>query len=326
MAPGRPLEPFRYERRDLADHEVDVTVTHCALCGDDVHMIDNDWGCTTYPFVPGHEIVGIIRETGERVTRVAPGERVGVGRQARSCGECAWCRAGREDCCVDLAACLTWVPYGGFAEHVTVSEGFVVPLPEAVDSCRAAPLLCAGAAAYQSVTEHARPASRVGVVGIGGLGHLVVQFARGIGCDVTAFSTSSDKEQDVREWGAQEVVPASDPDAMRRRTRSLDLVIYAGRGCADWEGLIRMLVPEGTLCVLGSAETPILFQRPAASLSSLRVISGCPAPPAALPEMLGFVEAHGIDVRVETLPMAEANRALAKLRANRARYRVVLAV
>ena len=201
-AAGAELLPFRYDPGQLGSHEVEIGVTHCGVCYSDIHLISNDWGTSQYPFIPGHEIIGTVTAMGPEVRSLRLGQRVGLGWQADSCGRCEWCTRGMENLCPDsVATCVH--RHGGYAERVRASARFVIPISTALDSERAAPLLCGGITVYNPMRAHGiNPSSRVGIVGIGGLGHLAIQFARVFGAEVTAFSTSAAKEDEARGLGA----------------------------------------------------------------------------------------------------------------------------
>ena len=202
QAPGARLEPVAYPAADMADHELRVQVTHCGVCHTDIHGVDADFGVFAFPLVPGHEIVGRVSEVGAAVTGLAVSDRVGIGWQGRCCGECEWCRAGDEHLCLQIADCGTWTPRGGFSSEVVVDGRFAYPLPPGLAPETAAVLMCAGIAVYPPLRRHALAGSRVGVVGIGGLGHLALQFARALGCEVPALSSSPKKEAEARAFGA----------------------------------------------------------------------------------------------------------------------------
>ncbi len=194
-AAGAQLLPYKFDPGDLKPYEVEIKISHCGVCHSDVHLINNDWSISKYPFIPGHEIVGTIVGVGEHVRNHTAGQRVGVGWQADSCGICEWCVRGDEHLCArSQPTCVG--RHGGFADKVRVNSRFAIPLPKALDSENAAPLLCAGITVYTPLRNYGvRPSSRVGVIGIGGLGHLGIQFAKVFGAEVTAFSTSKEKEK-----------------------------------------------------------------------------------------------------------------------------------
>ena len=181
-----PLAPFVYEPGELGPNDVEIRVSHCGICHSDVHLVDGDWGASSYPMVPGHEIVGTVAAAGPAVRQLAVGQRVGVGWQCGACLECEWCVSGQENLCAQEEATCVERP-GGFAERIRVDGRFAFPIPDALRSEHAAPLLCGGVTVYAPLARFARPSLRVGVIGIGGLGHLALQFARAMGCEVTAL-------------------------------------------------------------------------------------------------------------------------------------------
>ncbi len=200
-AADAPLQPFSYEPRELGPFDLEIAISHCGICHSDIHMLDNDWGMSTYPLVPGHEIIGTVRQAGSAVTKFTAGRRVGVGWQRSSCMECEWCVGGMETCCAgQQATCVGH--HGGFAEAIRTDSRFAFAIPEDLPSAAAAPLLCGGVTVYTPLRDAVRPSSRVGVIGIGGLGHMAIRFARAFGCEVTAFSTSPAKEEEARRLGA----------------------------------------------------------------------------------------------------------------------------
>ena len=205
--PGQLLEPFTFEPPPLGDHDVRVAVTHCGVCHTDIHAIDDEYGVFSFPLVPGHEIVGRVSEAGPANSGLNVGDRVGIGWQGRCCGECDWCLEGQEHLCREIADCGTWTPYGGFSSEVVVDGRFAYPLPEALASEEAAVLMCAGLAVYAPLRAHASGAvPQVGVVGIGGLGHLALQFAHALGYEVTAISSEAGKRDEARAFGADHFV------------------------------------------------------------------------------------------------------------------------
>src|SRR5438477_10141571 len=215
-AAGAQLLAYKYDPGALGAGEVEIKISHCGICHSDVHLIDNDWGFSKYPFIPGHEIVGTVVAMGADVRNHAIGQRVGVGWQADSCGICEWCRQGDEHLCAkSQPTCVG--RNGGFADKVRVNSKFAIPVPEALESENAAPLMCGGITVYSPLRNHGvRPSSRVGVIGIGGLGHLGIQFAKAFGAEVTAFSTSKDKEEEARKLGAHNFVNTRDTGALKK--------------------------------------------------------------------------------------------------------------
>lgn len=307
------LAPFEYEPGPLADAEVEIEISHCGICHSDVHLVDGDWG-EVFPLVPGHEIVGVV-VAGDRIP---VGTRVGVGWQRGSCGTCEYCLAGEEAvCAASQATCVRH--FGGFADRIRVDHRFAIPLPSSLESASAAPLLCGGITVWSPLARFAGAGARVGVVGIGGLGHLALQFARALGCDVTAFSGSTDKERAAIEFGAHRFSTGAPAP------RSFDLVINTAPAAPDLQAFLAGLRPKGAFCQVGAAADPLVV--PAhALIDGDRVVAGSAiGSPRALRAMLDFAARHAIRAQVETVPMADANAALDRTRGNRARFRMVLA-
>jgi len=324
-AAGAQLLPYKYSVGELGPHEVEVKITHCGVCHSDVHLIDNDWGLSKYPFIPGHEIVGTVTGVGSAVIDRKLGERVGIGWQADSCGICEWCRQGDEHLCAKAQpTCIG--RNGGYADAIRVNSKFAIPVPEGMDSENVAPLLCGGITVYSPLKNWlARPSSRVGVVGIGGLGHMGLQFARAFGCEVTAFSTSKDKEAEARELGAHNFVNTRENGEIKKAAGSLDLILSTVSADQDFQSFVGLLRPKGTLVVLGASPSPM--QIAAFSLiGGQKAIAGSPSgSPRDLHEMLGVAARHKVKAITEKFAMKDANKAVEKVKKNQVRYRAVLA-
>ena len=328
---GQPLEPFSYPAPALKDEEVRVAVTHCGVCHTDVHGVDADFGVFDFPMVPGHEIVGRVTEAGGAVSGLKVGDRVGVGWQGRCCGKCEWCRAGDEHLCLQIADCGTWTPYGGFASSVVVDGRFAYPLPAGMAPETAAVLMCAGVAVYPPLRKYTRPAARVGIVGIGGLGHLGIQFAKALGCEVTALSSSPGKEEEARAFGADHFLLTTDQGAMDEQEFGFDLLLCTAQSGNDWGNLVMILTKNGRLVL--PAFSPIdlpLMRGPGVGpmvnfvVHQVSITGSFLGSRAEMGEMLAFAQEHGITPRVELMPMAQVNQAMDRLRRNQARYRIVL--
>jgi uncharacterized zinc-type alcohol dehydrogenase-like protein len=317
--------PYKYDPGELKANEVEVRISHCGVCRSDVHLIDNDWGNSKYPFVPGHEIVGIVSAVGAEVKDRKVGERVGIGWQADSCGICEWCRRGNEHLCA-LAQPTCVGRNGGYADAVRVNSRFAIPVPEGLESENVAPLLCAGITVYAPLRNHGvRPSSRVGVVGIGGLGHLALQFAKAFGAEVTALSTSKDKEAEALELGAHHFVNTRDTAEVKKIAGSFDLLLSTVNADQDWQAFVNCLRPKGTLCMVGVPPSPMAIQA-FPLVSGERAIAGSPiGSPQDLHEMLDVAARHGVKAITERFQMAKANEAIAKVKKNKVRYRAVLA-
>jgi alcohol/geraniol dehydrogenase (NADP+) len=323
-AAGAHLLPYKFDPGELKANEVEIKISHCGVCHSDIYLIDNDWGMSKYPFIPGHEIVGTVVAVGDNVKNVSVGERVGVGWQADSCGICEWCRQGDEHLCAQSQpTCMG--RNGGFAEKVRVNSRFAIPLPRALESENAAPLLCGGITVYTPLRNHGvRPSSRVGVIGIGGLGHLGIQFAKAFGAEVTAFSTSKDKENEAKELGAHNFVNTRDTGALKKVAGSFDLLISTVGADQDWGSYVNALRPKGTLCFVGVPPSAVQVQA-FPLIGGQKSVSGSPiGSPRDLYEMLDIAARHNIKAVTERFAMAKANDAVAKVKKNQVRYRAVL--
>jgi uncharacterized zinc-type alcohol dehydrogenase-like protein len=320
---GAALTPFHYSApSDLGPHELEIEITHCGICHSDIHLIDNDWGISRYPLIPGHEIIGHVIRTGRDVS-LKQGTRVGVGWQRSSCLECDECISGRENLCLKQEATCNGHP-GGFAERIIVDARFAFPIPDSLDSENAAPLLCAGITVYTPMQHFGvRPGKKVGVIGIGGLGHLAIQFARAMGCEVTAFSSSPDKEAETKSSGAHHFVLLT-KENLRSLRRSQDFILNTAMVEQDWHSVIQMLRSDGHLCFVGVPARPLNLPVHLL-LDGRRSISGSNIGGRNdMREMLHFAALNGIKARTETMPLTSVNEALKKVRENRARYRMVL--
>ncbi len=325
MTKGAALEPFAYEPRPLRDSEVRVAVSHCGLCYSDVQGIEDDYGISTFPFVPGHEIVGRVSEVGPAVRGLKIGDRVGIGWQGRACMKCEECLRGDVQLCRDIDVCGVWYPYGGFSTSVPVEERFAFRLPDTLQDEQAAGLMCSGMTVYNALRSMVAASSRkVGIVGVGGLGHLALQFAHALGCEVTALSSSSSKRDEALAFGADRFVLLGDRDEMRKLATSLDLILYTSSAQVDWTRLILSLKWKGRLVMAGFSPTSVSFDPLEVIARELTIAGSFLARPEVTREMLAFAEAHGIRPKVELMPMDRVNDAIQRLRENKARYRIVL--
>jgi alcohol/geraniol dehydrogenase (NADP+) len=237
--PKSQLEQFEYSPGDLGPEEVEIAVTHCGICHTDAAMVDNDWGATRYPFVPGHEISGTVSQVGSQVNleRLRVGQRVAMGAICGSCQSCEWCEAGKQNVCAQRVDTVLRGHQGGFASHVRAANWhFVYPLPDAISSEHAGPLLCAGTTVFTPLLRNnVSPTDRVAVVGIGGLGHLALQYFSKWGCDVTAISSSHDKDEQARELGARHVIASRGSDELAKAASSFDFILSTVSGDLPWD-------------------------------------------------------------------------------------------
>jgi uncharacterized zinc-type alcohol dehydrogenase-like protein len=324
-AAGAELLNFRYDPGDLGMQEVEIGITHCGICHSDLHLISNDWGISQYPFIPGHEIIGTITAVGSQVRSLKVGQRVGLGWQSNSCGECEWCSRGLENLCASLEATCVH-RNGGYANRVRANSRFVMQIPDALPSEPAAPLLCGGITVYSPMRDHGlNPSSRVGIVGIGGLGHMAIQFARVFGAEVIAFSTSTGKEEEARALGAHHFVHSRESKSMKEVAGSLDFILNTANADQDWNVYIQALRPTGTLCFVGVPPSPVSLQA-FPLIAGIRTVTGSPiGSPQRMREMLDVAARHGIMATTEAFAMAKANEAIEKVKKNKVRYRAVLA-
>jgi len=324
-AAGAQLLPYKYSVEELGPHEVEVKISHCGVCHSDIHLIDNDWGLSKYPFIPGHEIVGTVTGVGSEVVDRKLGERVGIGWQADSCGICEWCRQGDEHLCAkSQPTCVG--RNGGYADAIRVNSRFAIPVPETLESENVAPLLCGGITVYSPLRNHGvRPSSRVGVIGIGGLGHLGVQFAKAFGAEVTAFSTSKEKESEALALGAHHFVNTRDTGALKKVAGSFDFMLSTVSADQDWQAYVHSLRPNGTFCLVGVGPSPITLQGFPLISGQKSIAGSSTGSPRDLYEMLDVAARHKVKAVIESFPMAKANDAVARVKKNQVRYRAVLA-
>jgi uncharacterized zinc-type alcohol dehydrogenase-like protein len=323
-APRESLVPYEYTLAPLGPYDVEIAITHCGICHSDIHLIDNDWGISQYPLVPGHEIVGEITKVGTEVRTFGEGDRVGVGWQCGACLECEWCASGHDNLCPDSRATCVGRP-GGFSEKVVVDSRYTFIIPENMTSHNAAPLLCGGVTVYSPLSHfNVRPEMKVGVIGIGGLGHLAIQFAQAFGCEVTAFSSSPAKEVEARVFGADHFINLSDKDQLAAAASTLDFILATPYVDLEWQTFVDILRPRGNLCFVGAVPNPVQVHAMSLLVGN-KMVSGSPiGSRQTIREMLEFAARHGIEARTEVVPMSQVNDAIAKVRANRARYRMVL--
>lgn len=319
-----PLQPFSYDPGDIGPEEVEIKVSHCGICHSDLSMLDNEWGMTHYPFVPGHEVTGTVVAMGEAAKGLKIGQRVGLGWTAHSCLHCHECLSGNQHLCATGQGTIVG-RHGGFADRVRAQWAWVRPLPDALDVDKTGPLLCGGITVFAPLLIHNVPSTaRVGIIGIGGLGHMALQFANKWGCEVHAFTTSDSKKAEAQKLGAHYVHNTKQPDTLKKLSRSLDLIISTINAPQDLGALLETLAPNGCLHNVGAVLKPM--EVPAFSLIiGQRSVAGSPTgSPTAIDNMLEFSARHAVAPVVEYFPMSKVNDALEHLRSGKARYRIVL--
>jgi len=322
-AAGQKMVRQQIDLGPLGAEDVEVAVEHCGLCQSDVSVLNDEWGFSRYPAVLGHEVVGRVIAVGSAAKGAQVGRRVGVGWTAGSCMHCRQCMSGDQHLC--LQAQPTIVGHrGGFASRVRAHWAWTIPLPEQINFAEAGPLLCGGITVFNPLVMYAKPTSRVGIVGIGGLGHMGVKFAAAYGCDVTAFTSSESKFDEARGFGANHVVSSRDSAAIKSLAGAFDLLIVTVNVTLDWAAMIASLAPNGRMHVVGAVLEPI----PVAAfpmIAGQKSVSGSPTgSPVAIATMLDFAARHNISPQTEHFPMSRINEAFARLQAGKARYRIVL--
>lgn len=323
-APRATLQPVEFEPGPLPEEWVEVAVEHCGVCHSDLSMIDDDWGNSRFPLVPGHEIVGRVVAIAPGAKRVRIGDQVGVGWFASSCLQCRTCMRGDQHLCSESTGLIT-EHRGGFAERVRAHWAWCTPIPEGLDASTAGPLFCGGITVFGPIARFGvRPTDRVGVVGIGGLGHLAIRFLNAWGCEVTAFTSSESKRQEALALGAHEVVASTDASVLKELAGRFDFVLVTANVPLPWQGYLSALAPRGRLHVVGAVLEPIPV--PAfALIGGEKQVSGSPlGSPATIADMLDFCARHRIAPTVERFPFRRINDAIDHLRAGKARWRVVL--
>lgn len=331
--PTAALQPHTIRRRAVGLHDVHIQILYCGVCHSDLHQARNEWKNTVYPCVPGHEIVGRVAGVGPAVTRFKPGDLAAVGCMVGSCGHCASCREGLEQYCENTAT-FTYnsvdpatgdVTYGGYSETIVVNEAFTLRVPDGMDLPAVAPLLCAGITTYSPLRHwKVGPGQRVGIVGLGGLGHMGVKFAHAMGAQVVLFTTSPGKIADGRRLGADEVVVSTNAEEMATRARTFDFVLDTVSARHDINVYLELLKRDGTLTLVGAPEDPL----PTAAFSLIfgrRQFAGSGIGGIKeTQEMLDFCAAHGIAADVEIIAMQQINDAYERLLKNDVKYRFVI--
>ncbi|MDR3671188.1 MAG: NAD(P)-dependent alcohol dehydrogenase [Holophaga sp.] len=328
------LVPFRFDRRAPRPDDVVIEILYCGVCHSDLHTAHNDWGWTTYPTVPGHEIIGRVSAVGGAVTRFKAGDRVGVGCMVDSCQHCPPCERGLEQYCKE-GATLTYggtdrhdhsATQGGYSEQIVVAENFVLRIPDGMDLKGAAPLLCAGITTWSPLRHwHAGPGSKVAVVGLGGLGHMALKLAKALGADVTLLTRSTSKEQDARRLGADRVVLSTDPKAMADVQGSFDLIIDTVPNVHDLNPYLPTLALDGALVLVGylGGLEPVLNTVPMI-LGRKTVAGSLIGGIKETQEMLDFCGEHGITSDVEVIRIQTINEAYQRMQKSDVKYRFVI--
>ncbi|MBX3372213.1 MAG: NAD(P)-dependent alcohol dehydrogenase [Phycisphaeraceae bacterium] len=332
-APTTPLVPFAISRREPRPTDVDIEILYCGVCHSDLHFARNEWGMTTFPVVPGHEILGRVTRVGGSVTKVRPGDLAAVGCMVDACRTCEPCQRGLEQFCLN-GAIFTYngedrhsggLTYGGYSQRIVVDEAFTLRVPAGLDPAGAAPLLCAGITTYSPLRRwNAGKGRKVGVVGLGGLGHMGVRFAHAFGAHTVLFTTSPGKAEDGRRLGADEVVMSRDADAMARHAGSFDVILDTVSADHDINAYLSLLRLDGTLVLVGAPPAPLALSAFSVLFPRRQVVGSLIGGIAETQEMLDFCGAHRITCDVELIRMDQINDAYERLLRSDVRYRFVI--
>lgn len=324
QAPGQQLQPYDFEPTPLGPNDVEIAVTHCGICHTDIHLVNNDWGLSAYPLIPGHEVVGEVTAAGSAVKSLKPGARVGVGWLAATCAQCEQCREGHENNCAGWQPTCLGRP-GGFADRIRVDHRWAFELPKGLASDEAGPLMCGGATMHTPLHDHGvKDGARVGIVSVGGLGHLGVQFARARGCRVTAFSTTAEKEAECREMGAEDFVLLTDEDAMNGHMSTQDFIVTTTPTDLPWDAMLGLLRPRGTLCLVGVPASAVQFQAFPMIGGHKAIVGSNTGSRSGIKAMLETAAKKGVKPLIERHSLSDVNDAMARVARNQVRYRAVL--
>ena len=328
-----PLAPFEIARREPGPSDVEMEVLFCGVCHSDLHQARNEWHNTVYPCVPGHEIIGRVTRVGSGVTKFKVGDVAGVGCMVDSCRTCPNCRAGNEQYCLSFPVltyngadkALGGPTFGGYSTSIVVDEAFVLRIPAKLDLAAAGPLLCAGITTYSPLRHwKVGPGQKVGVVGLGGLGHMGVKFARALGAHVVLFTTSPGKVKDGTRLGAHEVVVSTKEDEMKKHRGSFDFVLDAVSAQHDINAYLSLLKLDGTLVLVGAPEHPLPVSVFNLLLPRRNFAGSAIGGIAETQEMLDFCAEHGIASDIEIIPIQKINEAWGRLLKQDVRYRFVI--
>jgi alcohol/geraniol dehydrogenase (NADP+) len=321
---GASLVPYDFTASELGPEEVEIAVEYCGLCHSDLSMVENEWNLSQYPLVPGHEVIGTVAAMGNLVKGLKLGQKVGVGWNAGSCMHCQQCMSGEHNLCGSIQPTIV-THHGGFAEKVRAHWAWTIPLPASLKPSEAGPLLCAGATVFTPfLTFGIKPTDSVGIVGIGGLGHLGLKFAKAWGCEVTAFTSTKSKEEEARGFGAHRVINSRDTDDILKAANTLDFLLITVNTSLDWSALVTTLKSNGRMAIVGAILEPIQISAIDLIFGQKRIAGSLNGGPTATALMLEFAARHNIYPQTEHFPMSKVNEAMQHLTEGKARYRVVL--
>jgi len=328
-----PLKPFTLKRREPKPNDVLIDIKYCGVCHSDLHQVKDEWGGTTYPIVPGHEIVGVVSYIGKDVKKFKVGDKVGVGCMIDSCMTCSECKQGLEQFCVegatftynDVERSTTTTTFGGYSSHITVREEFVVRIPDSLPLDASAPLLCAGITTYSPLRHwNIGPGKKIAVMGLGGLGHMAIKIAKAMGADVSVLSHSPQKKEDALKLGAHNFYSTKDESIFTDLASKFDLIINTVSIDLDWNKYLGLLKRDGTLVILGIPSNAVPVHA-FSLLSNRRSVAGSPIGGIAeTQEMLDFCAKHGIVSDIELIRMDQINEAYKRMEKSDVKYRFVI--
>lgn len=329
---GADLESHTIERREPGPDDVQIEISNCGVCHSDLHCVNNDWGFSAYPLVPGHEIIGHVTQAGKNVTKFKEGDKVGVGCMVDSCQNCKACNDNLEQFCPDMV--MTYASpindgedftYGGYSKRIVTDQKFVLSIPDNLDMAAAAPLLCAGITTYSPLRHwNIGKGDKVGVIGLGGLGHMGVKLANAMGAEVTMITTSPEKGEDAKKLGAHDVLISTDDNAMEKAAESFDFLLNTIPVAHEIDPYVALLKYDGTMCMVGAVEpmpgfdgSSLIFRRKTVAGSLIGGIK-------ETQEMLDFCGEHNITCDIESIKMDEINKAFKRMEEGDVKYRFVI--
>jgi len=322
--PDGKLNPLEYDPGPLGHDDVEIQVEHCGVCHSDLSMLSNEWGISTYPIVPGHEVVGKIAACGENVAHLQTGQRVGLGWHAGYCMTCHSCMQGDHNLCSTATFTIAG-RHGGFADRVRARAASVIALPDSLDAASAGPLFCGGITVFNPLVQYdVQPTDRIAVIGIGGLGHMALQFCTAWGCEVTAFTSTAAKSEEAMAMGARDTIDSTDPAAIAAAAGRFDIILSTVNVKLDWPAFIGTLRKRGRLHFLGATLEHVELSVMQLMAGQHSVSSSPVGSPAVIADMLDFAARHNIRPQTEHFALEQVNTALDHLRGGKARYRVVL--
>lgn len=318
------LVPFEFSLPEVGAEQIDIRVNYCGICHSDLSMLANEWDITEYPFVPGHEIVGTVVAKGAHVKGINIGDEVGLGWFSESCLHCDLCLSGQQNLCASSEATII-NRHGGFADHVRCHWMWATKIPKGLDASKLGPMFCGGITVFNPLIQNnVQPTDHVGVIGVGGLGHLAIQFLNKWGCHVTAFTSSAEKADEAKCMGAHHIVNSREESELEQLAGTFDFIINTTNANLNWELYLKALRAKGTLHTVGVVPDPIPVPSFAMILGQ-KSVSGSPlGSPATVNRMLEFCHRHNIAAVTEEFPMSDVNSALEHLKNGKARYRIVL--